>query len=63
MKNFRDRYHDMARTLGFDGPIAWAEGLIRAGCHVLTADVARRPVGPAACSLRSTLRTNGQTIK
>jgi hypothetical protein len=25
MKNFRDRYRDMARTLGFDGPIAWAE--------------------------------------
>jgi hypothetical protein len=22
MKNFRDRYRDMARTLGFDGPSA-----------------------------------------
>jgi hypothetical protein len=25
--HFRDRYRDMARTLGFDGHIAWAEAM------------------------------------
>jgi hypothetical protein len=25
--HFRDRYRDMARTLGFEGHIAWAEAL------------------------------------
>ena len=25
--NFRDRYRDMARTLGFEGQIAWAEAM------------------------------------
>ena len=25
--HFRDRYRDMARTLGFEGHIAWAEGM------------------------------------
>jgi hypothetical protein len=25
--HFRDRYHDMARTLGFEGHIAWAEAM------------------------------------
>jgi hypothetical protein len=24
---FRDRYRDMARTLGFEGHIAWAEAM------------------------------------
>ena len=26
-RDFRDRYRDMARTLGFEGHIAWAEGM------------------------------------
>jgi hypothetical protein len=26
-KHFRDRYRDMARTLGFEGHIAWAEAM------------------------------------
>jgi hypothetical protein len=25
---FRDRYRDMARTLGFEGHIAWAEAML-----------------------------------
>jgi hypothetical protein len=25
--DFRDRYRDMARTLGFEGQIAWAEAM------------------------------------
>jgi hypothetical protein len=25
--NFRDRYRDMAKTLGFEGHIAWAEAM------------------------------------
>jgi len=25
--DFRDRYRDMARTLGFEGHIAWAEAM------------------------------------
>ena len=25
--NFRDRYRDMARTLGFEGHIGWAEAM------------------------------------
>ena len=25
--HFRDRYHDMAKTLGFEGHIAWAEAM------------------------------------
>jgi hypothetical protein len=25
--HFRDRYRDMARTLGFEGHIAWAEAM------------------------------------
>jgi hypothetical protein len=25
--DFRDRYRDMAKTLGFDGHIAWAEAM------------------------------------
>ena len=26
-RDYRDRYREMARTLGFRGPIAWAEGM------------------------------------
>jgi len=26
-RDFRDRYRDMARTLGFEGHIAWAEAM------------------------------------
>jgi hypothetical protein len=26
--HFRDRYRDMARTLGFKGHIAWAEAML-----------------------------------
>jgi hypothetical protein len=26
--DFRDRYRDMARSLGFEGHIAWAEAMI-----------------------------------
>jgi hypothetical protein len=26
-RNYRDRYRDMARTLGFEGHIAWAEAM------------------------------------
>jgi len=27
MLHFRDRYRDMARTLGYEGHIAWAEAM------------------------------------
>jgi hypothetical protein len=26
-RNYRDRYRDMAKTLGFEGHIAWAEAM------------------------------------
>ena len=26
--HFRDRYRDMAKTLGFEGHIAWAEAML-----------------------------------
>ncbi|HXO50676.1 MAG TPA: hypothetical protein VN888_06530 [Mycobacterium sp.] len=26
-RDYRDRYRDMARTLGFEGHIAWAEAM------------------------------------
>jgi hypothetical protein len=26
-RNYRDRYRDMARSLGFEGHIAWAEAM------------------------------------
>jgi hypothetical protein len=26
-RDFRDRYRDMAKTLGFEGHIAWAEAM------------------------------------
>jgi hypothetical protein len=26
-RDYRDRYRDMARTLGFEGHIAWAEAI------------------------------------
>jgi ATP/maltotriose-dependent transcriptional regulator MalT len=29
--HFRDRYRDMAKTLGFEGHIAWAEAMIKGG--------------------------------
>jgi len=29
--HFRDRYRDMAKTLGFEGHIAWAEAMIEGG--------------------------------
>ena len=25
--HFRDHYHDLARTLGFEGHVAWAEAM------------------------------------
>jgi hypothetical protein len=27
-REYRDRYRDMARTLGFEGHIAWAEAML-----------------------------------
>jgi len=27
-RDYRDRYRDMARTLGFEGHIAWAEAML-----------------------------------
>jgi hypothetical protein len=42
--DFRDRYRDMAKTLEFDGHIAWAEAMPMGGRLVPLPIVARRSV-------------------